>query len=162
MKQKFLLIALCLNIILLFTSNGRTEDNCCCTITCQFETWFGTFVTKDVDQCWKVSQMPSCTADAACLKFLQLGWTYTNEWSGQGCHNEEPCLFSYLLGSDNPQLDTLREFRDEVLSQTPEGQQIIRLYYEWSPTIVQAMEEDEEFKAQVKEMIDGVVELIGE
>jgi hypothetical protein len=35
------------------------------------------------------------------------------------------------------------------------------LYYELSSTIVQMMEEDAAFKAQVKEMIDGVLELIG-
>ena len=47
------------------------------------------------------------------------------------------------------------------MSQTQEGQEIIRLYYQWSPVIVKAMEEDEEFKEEVKEMIDGVLELVG-
>ena len=37
---------------------------------------------------------------------------------------------------------------------------MIRLYYEWSPMIVQMMEEDEEFKAWVREMIDRALELI--
>jgi hypothetical protein len=36
----------------------------------------------------------------------------------------------------------------------------MKLYYEWSPTIVKPMEQDEELKAQVKEMIDGFLELI--
>ena len=54
----------------------------------------------------------------------------------------------------------LRYFRDNVLSQTPEGREIIKLYYQWSPVIVEAMKEDEEFKEQVKEMIDGVLLLI--
>ena len=57
-------------------------------------------------------------------------------------------------------LRILRKFRDEVLRETPVGQEIIRLYYEWSPVVVKAMEEDEEFKKEVKEMIDGVLELI--
>ena len=30
----------------------------------------------------------------------------------------------------------LRYFRDNVLNQSPEGQDLIRLYYEWSPAIV--------------------------
>jgi hypothetical protein len=55
----------------------------------------------------------------------------------------------------------LRYIRDNMLSQTPEGREIIRLYYEWSPVIVKAMEEDEEFKEDVKEMIDGVLGLVG-
>jgi len=48
-----------------------------------------------------------------------------------------------------------------ILSQTPEGQEIIKLYYQWSPAIVDAMEKDAEFKEQVKEMIDGVLGLFG-
>jgi hypothetical protein len=47
-----------------------------------------------------------------------------------------------------------------VLSQTPEGQELIKLYYQWSPAIVRAMENDEEFKEEVKEMVDGVLELV--
>ena len=35
------------------------------------------------------------------------------------------------------------------------------MYYEWSPAIVKAMEENEEFEKEVKEMIDGVLVLIG-
>ena len=47
-----------------------------------------------------------------------------------------------------------------MLSQTPVGQEIIELYYQWSPAIVKAMEEDEGFKQEVKELIDGVLLLI--
>jgi len=46
------------------------------------------------------------------------------------------------------------------LSKTLTGQEIIRLYYQWSPVIVKAMEKNEEFKTEVKELIDGVLELI--
>ena len=49
-----------------------------------------------------------------------------------------------------------------MLSQTPEGKELIKLYYQWSPTIVRAMEEDEVFKKDVKEMIDGVLGLVVE
>jgi hypothetical protein len=55
----------------------------------------------------------------------------------------------------------MHTLRDNILSQNPEGQEIIRLYYELSPAIVNAMEEDEAFKEEVKEMIDVVLELIG-
>jgi hypothetical protein len=56
----------------------------------------------------------------------------------------------------------LRQFRDEILSQTPVGQEIIRLYYDWSPVIVEAMDEDKEFRGEVKEMIDEFLPLITE
>lgn len=59
------------------------------------------------------------------------------------------------IEKDNSSKETelLRYFRDNVLSQTSGGQEAIKLYYEWSPVIVEAMENDEEFKEYVKEMM---------
>ena len=48
----------------------------------------------------------------------------------------------------------MRNFRDRVLRKTPERQQLIKLYYAWSPIIVKAMEADEDFKQEVKGMIE--------
>lgn len=49
-----------------------------------------------------------------------------------------------------------------MLSKTPPGQELNKLYYEWSPAIVKAMVEDDTFKKEVKEMIDGILPLIRE
>ena len=49
-----------------------------------------------------------------------------------------------------------------MLNKTPEGQELTRLYYEWSSSIVEAMKEDEKFKEEIEEMIDGVLMLIAE
>lgn len=70
------------------------------------------------------------------------------------------CALVQIYGENSEEIELLRTFRDNILSQTPEGQEIIRLYYEWSPAIVAIMEKDEEFKEYVKEMIDGVLELM--
>ena len=67
-----------------------------------------------------------------------------------------------LYGEDSEKVEMLREFRDKVLHQTPEGREIIRLYYQWSPGIVKEMEGDEGFKKEIKEMIDGALMLIAE
>jgi hypothetical protein len=66
----------------------------------------------------------------------------------------------YGKGSETTQL--LRYLRKNVLEKTPAGQEMIKLYYEWSPVIVEIMEEDEAFKENVKEIIDGVLPLIRE
>jgi len=72
------------------------------------------------------------------------------------------CPATFALGGDarGNDLNALRKFRDGVLSKTSEGREIIKLYYQWSSAIVKAMEEDEEFKEEVKEMVDGVLPLI--
>jgi len=72
------------------------------------------------------------------------------------------CPFPEIYGEYSEEVELLRAFRDEVLSQSPVGQEIIELYYLWSPAIVRAMEADAKFKEDVKEMIDGVLELITE
>ena len=54
----------------------------------------------------------------------------------------------------------LRGFRDDVLSKTSEGQEIIKLYYEWSPIIVKAMEEDKKFRKEMKSIIDEFLSMI--
>ena len=75
---------------------------------------------------------------------------------------ESDCPVTVALGGDARanDLNVLRNFRDKVLSKTRAGQDIIRLYYEWSPVIVKVIKEDEEFKEQVKEMIDEILILI--
>lgn len=67
------------------------------------------------------------------------------------------CFLKALHGDDAEEIEVLRAFRDEVLRTTPEGQELIELYYQWSPIIVHAMEEDEEFKEMVKKIIDALV-----
>jgi hypothetical protein len=47
------------------------------------------------------------------------------------------------------------------MSKTSEGQELIKLYYQWSPVLVKAMEADEEFKGEIKGMIDSVLPMIG-
>ena len=86
----------------------------------------------------------------------------THELSDYNVEIPDDCLATFALGEDSNDLKTLRKFRDEVLSKTLAGQEIIRLYYEWSPAIVKAMEEDEGFEEEVGEMINGILELITE
>jgi len=72
------------------------------------------------------------------------------------------CPAGKIYGEHSEEAETLRYVRDNILNHTPEGKEIIKLYYQWSPAIVKAMDEDEEFKKELKEMIDGVLMLIME
>ncbi|MCK5513809.1 MAG: hypothetical protein KAJ00_04870, partial [Deltaproteobacteria bacterium] len=63
-------------------------------------------------------------------------------------------------GEYSEETELLRYVRDTVLTKTHAGHEIIRLYYEWSPAIVKGMEKDEDFNAEVKEMVDGLLPLI--
>ena len=47
-----------------------------------------------------------------------------------------------------------------MLSKTPEGLEIVRLYYQLGPAIASTMVEDKAFKKNVKEMIEGIMPLV--
>jgi hypothetical protein len=70
------------------------------------------------------------------------------------------CPTETLFGEHSEEAEVLRSVRDTILSQTPEGREIIKLYYELSPVIVETMAEDKEFKEQVKAMIGSVLQLL--
>ena len=71
-----------------------------------------------------------------------------------------PCAAEAALDNDETTLVILRTFRDEVLSKTPVGREYIRLYCVWSPFIVRAMEEDEEFRQEVQKLIEQLLPVI--
>ena len=71
-----------------------------------------------------------------------------------------PCPLEAMYGEDSEEVEVLRYVRDNLLNQTRQGREIIQLYYQWSPVIVRLMEEDEDFKADSKEMIDGILQII--
>jgi len=73
----------------------------------------------------------------------------------------DSCAMEEIYGESSEKTELLRYFRDYVLSQTSEGRVITRLYYQWSPTIVKAMEGDEDFKEMVRELIDEMLPVIG-
>jgi hypothetical protein len=70
------------------------------------------------------------------------------------------CPAEAMYGEHSAETALLKSFRDDVVSKMPEGQELIKLYYGLSPIIVQMMEENREFKMQVKEMVDRVIGLI--
>jgi hypothetical protein len=93
-------------------------------------------------------EIPNLTTDLSGLDFVS--------------RKARPCVAEKIYNADSYQLLILRILRDNVLSKTPEGREIIKLYYLWSLVIVKAMEVDEEFKEEVKEMIETILPLINE
>ena len=80
--------------------------------------------------------------------------TTTTSTSGTTCPSEE------MYGTASPETQLLRNFRDTILNGTPEGQDLIKLYYTWSPFLVEAMRNDEELKTQLKETVDKILQVI--
>ena len=71
-------------------------------------------------------------------------------------------MIKKIYGEDSPKTEVLQYFKDTVLSQTPEGRELIKLFYFWSPFIVKAMEEDKAFEEEIKGMIDTLLSVTDE
>lgn len=147
-------------------AGGSIESNTEKKILSDTEDWVNPYAPSDPD--WISAGPNDWDGDGISNKDEYLKWTNnekdTNDWPydptviNSGSNNSCPATITLKGDSREKDLHILRKFRDEVLSKTPIGQEIIRLYYEWSPAIVKAMEEDEEFRTEVKEMIDGILE----
>jgi hypothetical protein len=72
------------------------------------------------------------------------------------------CAAELLLEGDNEKLDTLRQFRDEVLMKSEAGEKYVKLYYKLSPAIIRAMEENPELKIKARTMVDNLLPVIKE
>ncbi len=70
------------------------------------------------------------------------------------------CPAELIYGEDSSETEVLGFIRDRMLSRTPEGRELIKLYYLWSPVIVKAMEGNEEFKEEMRQLIDGALMMI--
>jgi hypothetical protein len=73
-----------------------------------------------------------------------------------------PCPSEEIYGEYSEEAALLRQFRDEVLSRTPEGREMIKLYYEVSPTVVAMLRSDSGFKDEIKTFLDSILPLIGD
>lgn len=50
------------------------------------------------------------------------------------------CLMEKLYGEHSREIELMRYIRDNLLNKTPEGQELIQLYYKWSPMILQSLD----------------------
>jgi hypothetical protein len=74
--------------------------------------------------------------------------------------SDDDCPLDIIYGAHAEESNFLRQFRDKVLSKTTEGQELIKLYYKWSPAIVKVMEEDKDFKNLLQENIEAVLPML--
>jgi hypothetical protein len=67
------------------------------------------------------------------------------------------CAVDFIYGENSEQTELLREYRDNVLSKTPEGQELIKTYYKISPTVTKLLEQRPLLKNRTKALIDSIL-----
>ncbi len=73
---------------------------------------------------------------------------------------KERCAAQVALNNDSRSLNTLRAFRDQTLNKTRCGQKAVKLFYEYSPALVKAMEENTMLQASVRALLTACVTVI--
>jgi len=68
-----------------------------------------------------------------------------------------PCAAETVYGEDSEATEMLRHYRDDVLSKTPEGQEVIKSYYKFSPTVTKLLEQRPLLKKRAKSLIDSML-----
>ena len=86
--------------------------------------------------------------------------TITDETTSSTTAGGPKCLMVTIYGEGSDEVAVMRYLRDNVLSKSEAGQEIIRLYYMWSPVIAGAAQSDDEVKEELKEMVDGILGLV--
>jgi hypothetical protein len=67
--------------------------------------------------------------------------------SGGGCYLTTACVSARGLPDNCTELETLRQFRDQILMPTEYGRRAVATYYELAPAIVHSIERREDAKA---------------
>jgi hypothetical protein len=67
------------------------------------------------------------------------------------------CAVDFIYGENSEETELLREYRDKVLSKTAEGQELIKTYYKFSPSITKLLEQRPLLKNKAKAFIDSML-----
>jgi hypothetical protein len=70
------------------------------------------------------------------------------------------CPIVAIYGDASEEVALLRYFRDNFLTKTIQGKELIKLYYEWNPLIISSILEDGELKKDLQEIIDAILPLV--
>jgi len=73
---------------------------------------------------------------------------------------ESICPVVYLLGKEDPRVNTVRKFRDELLAKNSAGQDIISLYKEYGAQLIALFEKRPVFKSAARNILEAVLPVI--
>jgi hypothetical protein len=120
-----------------------------------FVTWWDTHAPDDFDP------LPGETGQFAEISSVVMGNLGRGNLYGVVYGTPQLCAVEEIYGEDSSEVALLRNARDTLLNKTPEGKALIELYYQWSPAIAKALQEDGVVKEELKKMIDSILPFLG-
>lgn len=110
------------------------------------------------------SASTSCASTQDCIDRLGSNWECNSGLCVQIVINDDEssttCVFSSLLGRNNPALDSMRRFRDEVLKKYTLGRKAIDLYYRHQGEILSLLDKNPHLKELAKKSVERLAALL--
>ncbi|MEI6125600.1 MAG: rhodanese-like domain-containing protein [Pseudomonadota bacterium] len=80
---------------------------------------------------------------------------------GDACGEDNAsCAAVAIYGEGSEEIRALRDFRDAVLAQSPQGQQLIHLYYSISPVLAEYVRGNKGARAMLETVLDALLPLV--
>ena len=76
---------------------------------------------------------------------------------GDDDDDDDSCAASYVLGDEDPRLDTIRAFRDVVLAKTPGGVKLMDMYYANGDAINGLLENNPLVKTSAETLLEALL-----
>ena len=89
--------------------------------------------------------------------------SHTSDFLSNMPHIQQPdggCPAVYLLGEDNPQLDTIMQFRDKVMAKTAPGRALIEFYYRNQVNVITILDEHPSIKNSARKILASLIPII--
>jgi len=149
------------------TAGGILKCTTCHTNWHSWTSWHSKHVSRADNNCSRCHFLtpPMPVPTAACGDCHG-----TSKWFGKHdsnlknlcntCHDSLNCFARSALGDNDSRTNTLRQFRDEVLTESASGQYIIKTYYKVAPSLSRAVNKSPLFKKVSIKMIDIFIPLI--
>jgi len=119
-----------------------------------FITWWDTHAPDDFDP------LPGETGQFGEISSVVMGLLGRGNVYGVIYGTPQLCAAQEMFGEDSAEVKILRDFRDTTLNKSPEGKELIKLYYQISPAIVQAIKKDPVFRKTVKQLAGKLLPML--
>ena len=110
------------------------------------------------------SASTSCQSTQDCVDRLGSDWECNSGLCVQivikDGNSSTTCVFSSLLGKNNPALDSIRRFRDEVLKKYTLGRKVIDFYYRHQGEVISLLDKNPHLKQLAKNYVERLAGLI--
>jgi len=176
MSKKSLVLVLLAVGLLLWAGTARATVECCCDpLTCTFNpTAAAKFLgvqPRDVfiNDCyyWEDEKSWQCDERLVCIAEISddeplfaITYDLENIIVDGLCDlhlGDDTCEAEYVLGTDHAGLETLRQFRDEVLVKSARGKRLIRAYYRYRDELIESFVKDTALMLFTAELLERTI-----